>query len=106
MKFNIPYRISLIVFIISFSLSCRTSKPPGMTVCLGNGAGGADCVDQFGVRSTKLPSELEDFFMLSPSDASAYSSWCFHTTTKLTDPIVKDLLTVMRENQRNEPKAH
>lgn len=96
------YSVITTLLIIS-SLACRTSKPPGITICLGNGLGGATCKDPMGVVTHKSPSELENYWMLSPTDSLNFSKWCYDTSL---DAATKGLNLMNEEIKRNELASH
>lgn len=65
--------------------SCRNSKPPKISlICLGDGYGGADCVDPAGNKIYKSPSDLKDFWMTTQVDEANYSAWCYDTSVSNT----------------------
>lgn len=57
--------------------SCRGSKPPVIEVCIGDGFGGADCVEADGSKKYRAPSELRDYWMTSEADEQNFASWCY-----------------------------
>lgn len=57
--------------------SCRDSVPPAIEICIGNGVGGADCVESSGKKKYRLPSELTNYWMTSQPDMKNFSSWCY-----------------------------
>lgn len=65
--------------VLGFLLSsCRTSKPPALSIiCLGDGVGGADCVDSVGNKIYKKPSELLNYWMTTEVDEQNFASWCY-----------------------------
>lgn len=82
------------------SASCRSSKPPAIDVCIGDGAGGADCVLREGsalrfkcVREQRgwycPPSALENAWITTGDDMEAYSSWCYDTSRKNVRPAMR-----------------
>jgi len=71
----------LLFLAIAFSLSaCRTDKPPAIDICIGDGAGGADCVLKDGTQVWRSPSELKNYWITTQADMANYSAWCYKTT--------------------------
>jgi hypothetical protein len=60
--------------------SCRDSVPPKIEVCIGDGVGGADCVEADGSQKYRLPSELKNYWMTGQPDMQNFSSWCYDAT--------------------------
>lgn len=71
------------ILLVSLALlplsSCRDSTPPKMEICLGDGNGGADCVEADGSRRFRLPSELKNYWMSNQPDMANFTSWCYDT---------------------------
>lgn len=84
---GIIYVYGLIIILglpISF-MSCRTSKPPVISIiCIGDGTGGADCVTNAGDKVHKTPSQLKGFWMTTEVDQANFSSWCYDAPTSTT----------------------
>jgi hypothetical protein len=73
--------------------SCRTDKPPIIgIICIGDGAGGADCVQAGGAKVYKSPSELKNYWMTTQTDEANFSSWCY----KIPAPVASSTLESMR----------
>jgi len=86
-----------IVIFCSLMLGCRTSKPPSISIiCIGDGAGGADCVDSAGNKVYKKPSELKNFWMTTQYDEANFTAWCYDTSpakaAKAMSAIKKNIL--------------
>lgn len=64
---------------LAFSLSgCRTDQPPKLSIiCIGDGFGGADCVENGGARTYKSPTDLKNYWMTTETDQANFSSWCY-----------------------------
>lgn len=84
--------------------SCRTSQPPAMSVCLGDGFGGADC--QLAATSPLAqcctqnsqgwycpPTCLKDAWITSEAEESAFASWCYGG-----DPAAKTAVHIGMKN--------
>lgn len=89
------YGVMLLVVLGSVLSSggCRKDSPPRIDICLGDGAGGADCVLREGsdllgkcIREERgwycPPSALENAWMTTQGDMEAWSSWCYNTSKK------------------------
>jgi hypothetical protein len=72
------------LFLVALGLlalsACRDSVPPKIEVCIGDGFGGADCVEADGSKLYKSPSALENYWMTSQPDEANFASWCYDTT--------------------------
>lgn len=60
--------------------SCRDSTPPKIEVCLGDGFGGADCIEADGSKLYRPPSQLKNYWMTSEPDEANLLSWCYDTS--------------------------
>ena len=78
--------------------SCRSSQPPKIEICLGNGFGGADCILKDGTRKERLPSELQNYWMTNQDDISAFSAWCYNTSLKNATQGVENMKADLRAN--------
>lgn len=81
----------LLVGLVSL-LSCRNSIPPKIEICIGDGFGGADCVEADGTKKYRPPSELLDYWSTNETDMQAFSSWCYDAgmpSTRKSLKIVK-----------------
>lgn len=71
-------KVSLAALACLFLFSCRESSPPQLSIiCLGDGFGGADCVDSSGNKVYKSPSQLLNYWMTTEADEQNFSSWCY-----------------------------
>jgi hypothetical protein len=59
--------------------SCRDSIPPKIEICIGDGFGGADCVEADGTQLYKPPSGLKNYWMSNQPDMANFTSWCYQT---------------------------
>lgn len=71
--------------------SCRSSTPPQIEICLGDGFGGADCLLATGEKITRLPSELQNYWMSPSEDFSRFAAWCYDTRQNLISKHMEDL---------------
>lgn len=69
----------LVLLLLNIS-ACRNSVPPKIEICLGDGVGGADCIEADGSKLYRTPSMLRNYWMTSEPDESNFSSWCYDTT--------------------------
>lgn len=68
----------LIITMALCSTSCRTDKPPQLSiVCVLDGFGGGDCALPDGTKIYKSPSDLKNFWATSQVDESNFASWCY-----------------------------
>lgn len=70
-------------------VSCRTSSPPSIEICLGDGTGGGNCISREGVKFYRVPSELQNYWMTNQDDMKAFSSWCYQTSPENTAAFMK-----------------
>lgn len=87
---------TLLVVLALLLSSCRSSVPPAIPICLGDGVGGADCVLEDGSRKYLPPSDLLNYWMTTQEGMKKFSSWCYQT----------DENTVSQEMKGFELKAH
>lgn len=57
--------------------SCRESVPPKIEICIGDGVGGADCVEADGTQKYRLPSQLLNYWMTNEPDEANFTTWCY-----------------------------
>lgn len=70
-------KLFLALALLSLS-ACRSSTPPALSlICIGDGVGGADCVDHAGNKIYKTPSELLNFWMTTETDEQNFAQWCY-----------------------------
>jgi hypothetical protein len=67
---------------------CRSDKPPRIDVCLGDGAGGADCTLKNGEHVYRSPSQLKNYWMTPQGDMTAFASWCYKTNPANVTPVM------------------
>ena len=59
--------------------SCRSSQPPKIEICIGDGVGGAECVEADGTQLYRTPSMLNNYWMTGQSDEANFASWCYES---------------------------
>lgn len=59
---------------------CRSSVPPKIEICIGDGFGGADCVETDGSQLYRSPSSLKNYWMTSQGDEQNLAEWCYATS--------------------------
>lgn len=64
---------------------CRTSIPPKIEICIGDGFGGADCIEADGTKLYRSPSSLKNYWMTSQPDEANFTSWCYQATPAQTE---------------------
>lgn len=59
--------------------SCPGKKdpPPAIPVCIGDGVGGADCVDPGDKVVYRTSQELRNWWITSPDGIAAFTDWCY-----------------------------
>lgn len=84
---------------------CRSSTPPKIDICIGDGMGGADCSLKKGSMMREKcsaltnggfycpPSVLLNMWMTTQPDMEAWSSWCFDTSILNTQSGMRALKT-------------
>lgn len=76
--------------------ACRSSQPPALSlVCIGDGVGGADCVDHAGNKIYKTPSELLNFWMTTETDEQNFAQWCYGASSPA--PIKAGMTQIMEK---------
>lgn len=81
-----------------FLTSCRTDKPPAIEICTLDGFGGGDCVVPAVGKVYRAPSEMKNYWATSQLGMSAFSAWCYDTSTSTADVGLNQLLTQIRED--------
>lgn len=71
-----PLFLGLALLLLS---SCRDSQPPKIEICIGDGVGGAECVEADGSQLYRVPSQLKNYWMTSQPDEANFASWCYDT---------------------------
>lgn len=81
----------LLVSLVLLLTSCRDSYSPKIEICIGDGAGGADCTEADGSHVSKLPSQLKNYWMTNGPDMANFSSWCYQTTQERAKVEMKQI---------------
>ena len=61
--------------------------PPAIPMCLGDGKGGADCVEFEGSPSRRTAKELENYWMTDAESMNALISWCYRVEPQAIFPV-------------------
>ena len=69
---------------------CRSSHPPQIEICIFDGFG-ADCTLANGEEVTKLPSQLNNYWLTNQEDMGKFSQWCYDTSQNLISKNMEDL---------------
>lgn len=91
------HSLSLVPLFSALALlaGCRTTTPPAIDICIGDGSGGADCIlrENSRLKSSCVateeggvycpPSVLENMWMTTPEDMAEYSRWCYDTNASV-----------------------
>lgn len=99
MKALIPY-LNAAMVVYALAVGCTTSRPPSVTVCLGDGLGGCDGNDRTGQRISKSPSELGpasptgSWLMMPQPEFAEFAAWCY-------DVDVKTALVILERATKN-----
>ena len=88
----------LLVGLALVLVSCRDSVPPPIEICIGDGFGGAKCIERDGSKLYRTPSELTNYWLTNQPDMQAFSSWCYDTSSKI---MSKNLNEVKEEITKN-----
>jgi hypothetical protein len=84
----------LLIFTALFLNSCRTDKPPAISIiCTLDGLGGADCVQIPNKQVHLAPSQLAGYWATTQADIANFSSWCYQVPT----PIVSSEMSRINE---------
>lgn len=75
---------------------CRSSQPPKIEICIGDGVGGANCVESDGSNKYRLPSELQNYWMTNENDETNFASWCYDTTPQNIETANQKIMEVAR----------
>ena len=87
----------LLSLVLGTLSSCRSSQPPTLSlICIGDGFGGADCVNETGAKVYKAPSELKNFWMTTEVDQQNFSAWCYDTSPAITEQAMINIAKVAR----------
>lgn len=71
--------------------SCRQSQPPAIEICLGDGVGGADCIEADGSKLYRLPSQLNNYWMTNQPDMKNFASWCYSASSSQTSDAMSQI---------------
>ena len=105
---------TLLVALSLFSLiACRTTRPPVITNCIGDGFGGCDGYDRSGRAISPGPSQLKNWWMAPQPEFAEFAAWCYNA--KVDEAIrvleqaakdktsIKDIQKVYFTPQKQEP---
>lgn len=84
-------KLLLIVLALASLNACRNDPAPAITVCLGDGFGGADCSDAQKNHTYKAPSQLVNYWMLSPQDSANFVAWCYGSSVPQIQPAMTEI---------------
>lgn len=70
-------KMRLAVLALVLDVGCRTTRPPAIEICAGDGLGGADCSEKDNSRKYRSPAELENYWMTNQDDMAAFAAWCY-----------------------------
>lgn len=82
----------LAVLLLVALSACRKDQPPRLSViCIGDGVGGASCVDSANKRFYLPPSKLKNYWMTTSVDIANFSSWCYGGAPSDAKEAMKDI---------------
>ena len=71
------------------TVSCRTTRPPAISNCIGDGLGGCDGFDRTGQEIHKAPSELENWIMFPQPEFAEFAGWCFNVRVEQAKEVLE-----------------
>lgn len=71
---------------------CRTTRPPKIDICIGDGFGGGDCVLKDGTKAYRSPTELKNAWITTQDDMAHYSAWCYDIPQNLVEKEMENIL--------------
>ena len=74
---RVAITMAFIAAAMNFLSGCKADAPPVITLCMGDGLGGADCRLPDGTKVYWTPSELENAWITTQADAARLLSWCY-----------------------------
>ncbi len=77
----------LVAGLLSSAFTGCGTIPPAIPMCLGDGTGGADCVEFDGTPSARAPQDLKNFWMTDQESMNALVSWCYRTEPEALFPV-------------------
>jgi len=83
----------LLVALVLLSGCPRKDPPPQITICIGDGFGGADCLLPSGVNEYWPPSKLENAWITTQPDMERFASWCYDVKPKYVRSEMRRLWT-------------
>jgi hypothetical protein len=100
---------SLLFLVLATLTSCRSTNPPPVSVCIGDGFGGADC--QLTPTSPLValcqknadgsffcpPTALVNTWTTSQAEMAAFSSWCFDVPVSVTSASMEKIKMAVRK---------
>ena len=79
----------ILFLVLALTASGCGSVPPAIPMCLGDGMGGADCIEFDGSLSRRNERELQNYWMTDAESMNALVSWCYRTAPNQIFPIEK-----------------
>lgn len=78
-------------------VGCRSSNPPAIDICIGDGFGGMNCTLKDGSHKYLKPSETENMWATTQEDMKLFASWCYNTSVKNVAPQMELIKTEIVE---------
>lgn len=89
---RLPRRGALLCLGLGLVLpSCRNDAPPRVEVCIGDGFGGADCVETNATQLYRSPSMLKNYWMTGQPDEANFAAWCYGATPAQVTPVMTEI---------------
>ena len=76
--------------------SCRKEPPPQIIICIGDGAGGADCNLPNGTTEYWPPTKLENAWITTQEDMAKFAAWCYGVKTEKAEKILEHMRLSIR----------
>lgn len=91
----------LLLVVLALSLSaCRKDPPPPMDNCLGDGQGGADCLDISGNYYYCDAECMLNRLAFRQDQFANFAAWCYDTKVKNVKPALQAEVRAIREASR------
>ncbi len=76
-----PLKSGKMLYLAVLLSGCGTA-PPKIPICIGDGFGGADCVEVDQTKTYRKPSDLKNYWMTDQQSMSDFANWCYRTESK------------------------
>ena len=100
MKLQKNGKLLCLVALLLDTTACRGTVPPKIPICIGDGFGGADCVEKDGSSGYRAPSELKNYWMTDQGSMSQFSAWCYRTSSREVRPHMEVIKSYVKNGKR------